>query len=104
MAKRVDIAADQYDVFSSSVELWDENGDPLDVTGYTANGAFARHWQSANVYPIACTLDIGVLEFSFTTNIPSGMYVYDIQMYSSNGMPSKVAEGLLQINPSFQKN
>ena len=92
--------------FSSTISLKDSIGNSLNLTGYTANSQM-RKWYTSNSYVsfTTNTLDttgniILTLTSTQTANISYGRYVYDVLLKDNSNNISKVAEGIVIVNPS----
>lgn len=59
MATRVALTLDQGSTFSATLDLNDENNNPVDTTGMTGRAQFRRHYTSSNAV-------------SFTTSVSNG--------------------------------
>lgn len=105
MARIINIDVDQGTTFSTPITLAEANGSPIDLTTYTANGTFRKHYSSMTAYPMQIGLggNTGVLTISVqpnaTTNVNPGLYVYDVVLISNTGARSRIVEGNMYINP-----
>lgn len=101
MAKRIDIVAFQNESFSSSIELIDEYGIPMDLSDYTAMGGMKRHYGSANTVSFDCDLNPGEVKFTIPTDVDIGRYVYDIDLvHNSTQARTKLNFGIAFIQGS----
>ena len=103
MAVVQDILIYQGADFVRNITLTDQNGMPLNVAGFTANGAIKSdpYSNTANVFLFITNLTTGNLEITMqanvTANIMPGTYAYDVMM--NNGTETfKVAEGLATVD------
>ena len=74
----------------------------IDLTGYTANAAFKRHYDSANSFTLTTNgYANGLLLVSYpatTTPNLEGIYLYDVRVTeTSSNITSRVQEGKLTI-------
>ena|SRR5580765_517955 len=92
--------------FQRNIALSDENGQPLAVAGFTANGEIRTDYYSSNsvIAVFQTNLTDGNLslrlEANVTTTFPVGFepLVYDV--YMSNGTDVyRIAEGLIVVDP-----
>jgi len=104
MATKANIVIDQGTTFNTIVDLKDENGDPLDTVGYTANSQI-RKWYSSSNATVVFTANISngsvtlALTANQTSNLESGRYVYDIFLTDAANTISRVVEGIVTVTP-----
>lgn len=106
MAAKANIVLDQGTTFNTLLTLTDDAGDPLDLTGYTAEGQ-VRKWYTSNT-AITFTINIpqpttGIIELSLTStataNMMYGRYVYDVVTIDGVGNVTRIVEGILTVTP-----
>lgn len=106
MATKANLSIDQGSTFSCDVAISDENGDPLDMTGYTAAGQIRKSYASSNAVSFAIVLTNGNMNLSLTanqtSNVVAGRYVYDVELTKA-GEVSRVIEGLVTIRPEVTR-
>lgn len=109
MAQIQNIYIDQGTTFSLSVTVSDQNGDPKDLTDYTAAAQMRKSYYTNT--SIDFTADVSLpedgevtisLTAEETTAIKAGRYVYDIEI-SSELETLRVLEGIVVINPEVTK-
>ena len=97
------LVLEQGTTFSVNVALTDANNNPLDVSDYTAQSTMRRDYMSQNSIPITATLTTGILNLSMTANnsanVAPGRYVYDAVVFDTNGVVTRVIEGLINVTP-----
>lgn len=106
MAVYANIFLDQGSTFSSLIDVTDSNGDPFDLTGYTARGQLRRSYLSQTAVPFTVSIPVpltdGKIGISLTavqTAALKGRYVYDIEIVqTSSGTVTRVIEGQLEVN------
>ena len=111
MATKANLIIDQGSTFSTDLNLTDENGDGLILTGYTANSQMRKWYTSSNVSAIFTTsinTTSAVITLSLTANqtssLDSGRYVYDCQITDPNGpVISRIVEGIVTVTPRVTK-
>ena len=109
MAKKLNLVLDQAADFSVNLNLTDLNGDPLNLTGFTANSAM-RKWYTSNsaiLFNTSINNDAGIitleLDAHISANLAPGKYVYDVNL--SNGVTtSRVFEGEVFITAAVTAN
>lgn len=107
MAIKQNITIDQGSSFSTSVNVTDENGGVLDLTGYTHVGKL-RKWYTSNTVAAQFTFSApiptnGVLFMSMTANTTANItpdrYVYDVKITDSDGFVTRIVEGVATVTP-----
>jgi len=93
--------------FTTSITLDDVNGDPYNLTGFTAKSQMRKSYYSTS--PTAqFTITIsapttGVLNMSLssttTANVAAGRYVYDVAIKDSANTVTRVLEGIVNVLP-----
>ena len=113
-AGKYNIVADQGATFTRNIHWKDENGDPIDVTDYTARMQVRERFVSASpvlslVSPTNLSLGggsgTGVVTASATTmaGITAGDYVYDLEMVASNGVVTRLLQGTFKVTPEVTR-
>ena len=107
MASKTHLVIDQGTTFSSDLNLTDDNNDPLNLNGYTANSLIKKWYTSSNsvAFQTAINTTSGVitlyLDANTTTALTAGRYVYDVDITEiSSGAVSRVVEGIITVTPS----
>lgn len=109
MATKANIIVDQGTTFSTVINLTDDNGDPIDLTGYTGESEIRKHYSSSNSQSFTVTLGgtLGSLELglsaSQTSNLTPGRYVYDVEITSSSNVVSRIVEGIVTVTPEVTR-
>lgn len=108
MATRANITIDQGATFNTSISLTDDNGDPLDLTGYTCQGQIRTTYSSINAISFTTNLSNGSVSLFLDSNTTSSMYnsryVYDVILTDIHNNITRVVEGIVYINPGVTKN
>jgi len=107
MATKANLVIDQGTTFSTSLNLQDEYGLPLDLSGYTANSQMRKWYTSSNASATFTTgVANGVITLSLTanqtSNLTSGRYVYDVEINSGTTI-SRVVEGIVTVTPQVTR-
>lgn len=109
MAQIQNIYIDQGTTFSLSIIVSDQNGDPKDLSDYTAAAQMRKSYYTNTA--INFTADVtmpldGEVTISMTAEetsaIKAGRYVYDIEI-TSELETLRVLEGIVVINPEVTK-
>jgi hypothetical protein len=109
MATKANLVIDQGSTFSTDLTLQDENGDNLNLVGYTANSQIRKWYTSVNAaatFTTSINTTSAVISLTLTANQTSnldfGRYVYDVEI--SNGSDvSRIVEGIVTITPQVTR-
>jgi hypothetical protein len=109
MATKANLVIDQGTTFSTDLTLSDENGDPLSLSGYTANSQIRKWYTSNNIsasFATAINVDDGVITLSLTANqsgsLTAGRYVYDVEI-NDGAQVSRIVEGIITVTPQVTR-
>jgi hypothetical protein len=109
MATKANLVIDQGSTFSTDLTLIDENGDPLILSGYTANSQIRRWYTSSNVsasFSTFINVESGVISLTLTANQTSnlvfGRYVYDVEI-TNDSQVSRIIEGIVSVTPQVTR-
>lgn len=108
MATKSNIVIDQGATFSTDLTLTDENGDALNLVGYTANSQLRKWYTSSNsvAFSTSSNTDTGVVTLSLTANqtaaLTAGRYVYDVEI-SDGTTISRIVEGIVTVTPNVTR-
>lgn len=109
MATKANLVIDQGSTYSVNLDLTDENGDVIDLSGYTANSQIRKWYTSstaAAVFTTAVNAASGELTLSLTanqtSNLVAGRYVYDVEL-DQGGVISRIVEGIITVTPQVTK-
>ena len=107
MAVKGNIYIDQGTTFSTNIELFDENDNPIDVAGYSAESQIRKHYSSLTAVNFTTSLSTGLLVLSLSANtsmnMKAGRYVYDAKLTAPDGSVIRLVEGLVTINPAVSQ-
>ena len=109
MAQIQNIYIDQGTTFSLSIGVNDQNGDPKDLTDYTAAAQMRRSYYTNTSIDFTAEVSLPLdgevtisLTAAQTTAIKAGRYVYDIEIESEEETV-RVLEGIVVVNPEVTK-
>jgi hypothetical protein len=109
MAQIQNIYIDQGTTFSLSLMVNDQNGDPKDLTDYTAAAQMRKSYYTNTSISFTAEITLpedGEVTISLTavqtSAIKAGRYVYDIEI-TGDGETLRVLEGIVVINPEVTK-
>ena len=109
MATKANIIIDQGTTFSTDIYLTDDNGDAIDLTGYTGASTMRKHYTSSNSqsFTVALNSSNGYVTLSLsstqTSNLTPGRYVYDVEVVSSSNVVSRIVEGIVTVTPEVTR-
>lgn len=112
MAGFVELDCDQGTDFVLDMDLTNDDGTPRNITGSVFTSTIKKSYYSAN--PTA-NLTIVVLNAAngnvmlslnaaISSNIAAGRYLFDIRERDASNTISRVAEGIITINPQITKS
>lgn len=108
MATKANLVIDQGSTFSVDLDLTDENGDVINLQGYTATSQMRRWYTSTTSYPFTTSVNAaaGIISLSMTStqtsDITAGRYVYDVEI-SLDNVISRVIEGIVTVTPNVTR-
>jgi hypothetical protein len=109
MATKANLVIDQGATFSADLNLTDENGDALVLSGYTANSQVRKWYTSTNAtatFTTSINVDSAVITLSLTANqtgaMTSGRYVYDVEI-NDGSTTSRIVEGIVTVTPQVTR-
>ena len=109
MATKANLVIDQGTTFSTDLTLTDQNGDPLNLNGYTATSQIRKWYTSSNSIFFVTTINANaaVITLSLTSNTTANMYpgryVYDVDINNGTTV-SRVVEGIITVTPAATGN
>lgn len=97
------LIGDQGATFTYTIDLLTAAGENRDMTGFSARAKIRKHPGSVNSVSMGTSLSNGSLVLSLTANQSANMeansYVYDAEIYASNGQVERVQEGKFFLTP-----
>lgn len=108
MAQKANLVIDQGTTFSTTVDITDEDGNPINLTTYTASGQIRKHYTSTTKTDFTISMsESGIMTISLSANssnlLDPGRYVYDIELTANTGSVTRVVEGIVTITPSVTR-
>lgn len=110
MATKANLVIDQGTDYSTVVNVTTDDGDAIDLTGYTGRGQIRKHYTSSNSvsFNVSVSNAIGgqvslALTANQTSRIASGRYVYDVEVVSSANIVSRIVEGIVTLTPEVTR-
>ena len=109
MAIKANIIIDQGSDFITTLNVSDDDGYAINLTGYTGAAQMRRHYTSVSKYDFDVTVNAATGEVSMamdselTNSIPAGRYVYDCELTDSSGVKSRIVEGIVTVTPQVTR-
>lgn len=108
MSTKANLVIDQGTNFSVDLDLTDDNGDVINLDGYSANSQLRKWYTSTNstAFSTSINADSGQITLTLTANqtgsLTAGRYVYDVELNSA-GVVSRIIEGIVTVTPQVTK-
>lgn len=108
MATKANLVVDQGTTFTTTITVSDDEGNALDLTGYTGAAQIRKHYTSSNSvsFVVSITPATGEVTLSLTANatanLNAGRYVYDCELTNS-GTVSRILEGIVTVSPQVTR-
>jgi hypothetical protein len=107
MATKVNFLIDQGTTFETTINLNDDDGNPIDLTGYSIAGQMRKHYTSTNYVAFNANLALGELNLALAANttdtLTPGRYVYDVELTDTNGLITRLLEGIITVTPQVTR-
>jgi hypothetical protein len=104
MATKANINIDQGATFNTVISLTDDNGNPLNLTGYTGNASIRASYAAINSTSFSVALSNGQITLSLDANTTSSLkrskYLYDVILTDSYNNITRVLEGTIYVDPA----
>ena len=105
-AVNTNLTIEQGSDYEIELTITNDNGTPLDLTGYTADSMIRKHYGSS----VTESFDISFVDrlageinlsmgSSITSSLKEGRYVYDVVITSVNNFKTRVIQGNVLVNP-----
>lgn len=110
--EKVNVIVDQGTTFQASITITGDDGNPLNLTGFTAAMQMRKSYASANAHHFDVSVDangaLGILHISMFANatqqVEAGRYVYDTEIYNAaNTTVSRVMQGIVTVTPGVTR-
>ena len=110
MADFVEIQIEAGATFSTEVTVNDANGYPKDLTDYAVRSQLRKSYYSTTsidfeadiIDPVNGSIEMG-LSANTTSNIRAGRYVYDVEIEDSEGVVTRIFEGIATVLPNVTR-
>lgn len=108
MATKANLVIDQGSNFTTTVTITDDDGNAMDLSGYSGAAQIRKHYSSSNsvAFNVAIANSTGEVTLSLlanaTANMIPGRYVYDCELTLA-GVVSRILEGIVTITPEVTR-
>ena len=109
MGTKVNLVIDQGSTFATTINLTDDSGELVNLTGYSGAGQIRKHYTSSSATSISVGLGGSngtvtlALSANATSNIIAGRYVYDVEITSPAGEVTRIFEGIVTVTPQVTR-
>jgi hypothetical protein len=109
MATKANLVIDQGTTYNTSLSVTDDDGNIIDLTGYSAAAMIRKHYTSTTSTSFVASVNVSSGEVTLsltsntTANLVAGRYVYDCELTDSNGQISRLVEGIVTVNPQVTR-
>lgn len=109
MGTKANLKIDQGSDYITSVTLTDDDGNPLDLVGYTGEAQIRKYYTSTTYRSFDVTIEANTgtvqleLDANTSNNMDFGRYVYDVELTASDGTISRIMEGIVTITPGVTR-
>lgn len=109
MAIKANLLIDQGSDFSTEIDVLDDNGDPVVLTGFTGAAQMRKHYTSSTstAFNVSINASDGTVTLSMnaatSSTVTPGRYVYDCELTSSSNVVSRLVEGIVTVTPQVTR-
>lgn len=111
MATISNLYIDQGTDFSAIVSLKNQDGTPINLTGYTVASQFRKSYRSSSAVDFIATVYDATagkvklrLTASSTSSLTPGRFLYDVEVTSPIGEKRRALEGIIVLTPEITKS
>lgn len=110
MATVSNLFIDQGSDFSAIVTLKNQNGTPINLTGFTVASQFRKSYQSSSFTAFTVTVhnaEQGKVKLQLpaatSSLLQAGRYLYDVEITSPIGERKRALEGIIVLTPEITR-
>lgn len=108
MAQKVNIVIDQGTTFNTDFTFLNDQDDVIDFTTYTGASQMRKSYTSSSSHTFTVSLgNNGIVAISMnattTSSITAGRYLYDLEVTDTNGVVSRLVEGIVTVTPQVTR-
>jgi len=109
MAVKTNLIVDQGTTYTTSIDVIDDYGNLIDLTGYSAAAMMRKNYASSNATSFVIVVNVSTSQVTLsltantTSNLVAGRYVYDCELTDTDGKISRLVEGIVTITPQVTR-
>jgi ribosomal protein S11 len=109
MALKANIVIDQGTSFATTIDVTDEEGNIVDLTGFTGAAQMRKHYTSSTFYAFTVSITAATGEVTLamsanvTNNVAPGRYMFDCELNDGTGTISRLVEGIVTVTPGVTR-
>jgi hypothetical protein len=109
MAIKANLLIDQGTDFTTEIDVLDDNGDIVNLTGFTGAAQMRKHYTSSaqTAFTVSIDADNGQVTLAMnaatSATLSAGRYVYDCELTSSSNVVSRLVEGIVTVTPQVTR-
>ena len=109
MALKANITIDQGTSFATTIDVTDEEGNLIDLTGFTGAAQMRKHYTSvtSTSFTVSISASLGAVSLIMAANVTNaiapGRYVYDCELTDTAGTVSRLVEGIVTVTPGVTR-
>ena len=109
MALKANITIDQGTSFATTIDVTDEDGNIVNLTGFTGAAQMRKHYTSSAQTAFTVSISAGTGEVTLamtanvTNNVAPGRYMYDCELTDTAGTVSRLVEGIVTVTPGVTR-
>ena len=109
MALKANIVIDQGTTFATTIDVTDEDGNIVNLTGFTGAAQMRKHYTSTaqTAFTVSISAATGEVTLAMTANVTNntapGRYIYDCELTDGSGTVSRLIEGIVTVTPGVTR-
>jgi hypothetical protein len=109
MSIKANIVIDQGADYEVTIDITDDNGDIINLTGYTGAAQMRKTYSSTTAYPFTVSISplVGTVTLAMaapaSANIAPGRFVWDCELTSAANVVSRIVEGMVTLTPQVTR-
>ena len=109
MALKANITIDQGTSFATTIDVTDEDGNIVDLTGFTGAAQMRKHYTSTAQTAFTVSISAGpgevtlAMSANVTNKVAAGRYVFDCELNDGTGTISRLVEGIVTVTPGVTR-
>jgi hypothetical protein len=109
MAVKGNIVIDQGANFETTISVTDDDGNAINLTGYTGAAQMRKHYTSSaqTAFTVVVSALAGEVTLTMNANttgsLTPGRYVYDCEITDTSNVVSRIVEGIVTVTPQVTR-